>query len=165
MLFAYHVSRAQKKGHSMPDLYLYFKVDSAQGALKITKQSSKIGPQDKGNVPAQYYDVYYYQYIAADGRKQFTYQLFSTLEKNNYCISDSSIFKKHKVLPYKELEKIKGLISDEWTEKSFGYKKVYLVEKLHENQFKVSQVRLYFMFNSNGVRIKYLAPKENEKTN
>ena len=143
-----------------PDLYFYFQTDSSK---RIYKSNIKTKPElrkDKKLIKAEDYDIYNYSYISADGKTERIYKLFSSLNRNNYCVSDSNIFKKHKVLPYRRLEKIKGLISSEWDSKIFVYKKVFLIEKIAENQFKAVQVQLYFPFDSHGFMSRPVGSKE-----
>jgi hypothetical protein len=149
---------AQKK--TKPDLYLYFQIDSSKRIYKSNVKSKVESRINKKIVTTEDYDIYNYSYITADGKTERIYKLFSSLDKNNYCVSDSSIFKKHKILPYKDLEKIKGLISSEWNSKIFAYKKVFVVEKITENQYKAVQVQLYFPFDSHGFMSRPFGSKE-----
>ncbi|WP_231464476.1 MULTISPECIES: hypothetical protein [unclassified Pedobacter] len=150
---------AQKR--EKKDLYLYFKVDSSK---VIYKKYLKIGEtkrlDKKIDRSETKHDIYTYSYISSDVKRDLIYDLFASINKNNFCITDSSILKKKRVLPYQNLEKIKGLISDEWNQKNFKYKRVFIVEKLAENQFKSTQVQLYFPFTSHGFRTRDVGSKE-----
>jgi len=149
-------AQGQKK-----DLYLYFKVDSSK---VIYKKYLKIGEtkrlDKKIDRSATEHDIYMYSYLSDDGKRVLIYDLFASLDKNNYCVGDTSIFKKYKILPYKNLEKINGLISDQWNDKNFAYKRVFLVERIDKNQFKIIQVQLFFPFSSNGFRSREVGSKD-----
>ena len=135
-----------------PDLYFYFQTDTTIGNFKTHIQSDPVTRNNKIVAQRIDIDIFHYRVLSAD--KQYDYSLFATLEKNNFCVSDSSIFKKKKLLPYKNLEKIKGLIADEWDKKVVTFNKVFIVQKIADNQFKINEVQLYFPFSSEGVKIK-----------
>ncbi len=131
-------------------MYLYFQIDSSKRIYKSNVKSKAEIRENKKIIAAQDYDIYNYSYITADAKTERIYKLLSSIDKNNYCIGGSSIFKKLKILSYKSLEKIKGLISYEWNSKTFAYNRVYIVKKNAQNQFKIVQVQLYFPLDSNG---------------
>jgi hypothetical protein len=141
---------AQQKAKS--DIYLYFKPDSLNGFYKTTIRI-KGEVRKKSVIPDQDYDIYHYSYSSVEKKKKYHFMLFSTINKMDYCIRDTSLFSSHKILPYKNLEKIKGLFSDDWNSKTFPFKRVFLVEKIAANKFKTVQVTIYYPFNSNGVEI------------
>ena len=134
------------------DLYLYGQTDTLIGNFKTNIQSDPAIKNNKIISPRIDIDIFHYRVLSAN--KEFNYSLFATLDKNNFCVSDSSLFKKKKIFPYKNLERIKGLIADEWDKKVITFKKVFIVQKIANNQFKINEVQLYFPFSSNGVQIK-----------
>ncbi len=136
-----------------PDLYLYFQTDTAIGNFKTHIKSNPVIRNNKIVSPAIDEDIFHYRVLTTN--KEYNYSLFATLDNNNFCVSDSTLFKKKKILPYKDLEKIKGLIADQWDKKVIAFKKVFIVQKITNNQFKVNEVQLYFPFSSNGVEIKW----------
>lgn len=137
-----------------PDLYLYFQTDTAIGNFKTHIKSNPVIKNNKIVSPAIEADIFHYRVLTTN--KEYNYSLFATLDNNNFCVSDSTLFKKKKILPYKDLEKIKGLIADQWDKKVIAFKKVFIVQKIANNQFKVNEVQLYFPFSSNGVEIKWI---------
>ncbi|WP_443939817.1 hypothetical protein [Pedobacter sp. MW01-1-1] len=149
---------AQKK--IKPDLYLMFQIDSSKRIYKINVKSVASAKLDNKPIPEKDYDIYTYSYISYDGKTERIYKLFSSIDKHNYRITDSSFFKKQKVFPYRNLEKIKGLISEEWDAKNFAFDKVFLLEKIAENKFKIVQVELYFPFDSHGFLSRPVNSKE-----
>jgi len=156
LFFATSRAQSLKKG----DLYLYFQKDSTKRIYKTNVTSKLVIRKNKKNIPAEDYDIYNYSYISADGKTERIYKLLSTINKANFCISDGSIFKKFKVLPYRNLEKIKGFISPDWNNDAFKFKRVFIIEKKSENEFKIIQVQLYFPFDSNGFMSRPVGSKD-----
>lgn len=150
VIFLFNSCYAQKK--IKPDLYLYFQTDTSKRIYKTSIESKAIISNNKIESSGYNYDIYHYSYISVDGKTKWIYQLFSTVNHNKYCVVDNSVFRKHKILPYNKLEKIRGLISDQWDNKNFDYSKVFIIEKISENQFKIVQVQLYSPFSSEGVK-------------
>ncbi|KLT64714.1 hypothetical protein [Pedobacter sp. BMA] len=138
-----------------PDLYLYFKPDSLNKIYKsdLTCRNSD-SRNDQQSSEAKH--IYHYSYVSNDGKKEYSYELLSSSPQDHSFITDKSIFIKKHIVPYQNLEKIKGFIADSWDSKVFPYRKVFIVEKISKDKFKVIQVQLYFPFSSEGVRIKQL---------
>lgn len=79
--------------------------------------------------------------------------LFTPINNVNVIV-DKSELKKYATIPYDGLENISGLISDSWEDKKINFKKVFLIECIGHNKYKIVQVKLYFPFNSKGVKIR-----------
>jgi hypothetical protein len=122
-----------------PTLYLFFEENAAKGMYKITRKSEAIiRPKKKINIPEYEYDIYTYQYTLQDTTRRRRYKLQS-LNKNNYCIRDSSFMKRN----VKKFEVLKNIHYDIFDHKNFPYSRVFIVEYISANQFKVIQVSTY----------------------
>ena len=147
-------SLAQKPGKA--DLYFLFKPDSSSYIFKTHIKENAVIRKGKRGSPSQDYDIYHYGYTIPDKKQRIKLMLFATVDRNNFTVKDSTFFLIHRLREYKHLENIEGLISDDWNPLKIPFNKVYVVEKIGENQFKLIQVTMYYAFNSNGVRIEQM---------
>lgn len=137
LLVNFKSSSGQKK--VKPDLYINFEENPGKGMYKITRKSSAVlRPDKKINTPEYEYDIYTYQYALQDTTRKRRYKL-QTLSKSTYCVRDSG-FMKRNAKPFEVLNKIEYDIFDT---KRFPYKRVFIVEYLSPNQYKVIQVSTY----------------------
>jgi hypothetical protein len=131
------ISLGQKK--IKPDLYIFFQENHSKGMFKESrKDEALIRPEKKKYIPEYEYDIYTYQYTLQDTTRRRRYKL-QTLNKNNYCIRDSSFMKRN----VKKFEVLKNIHYDIFDHKNFPYSRVFIVEYISANQFKVIQVSTY----------------------
>ena len=122
-----------------PDLYIFFQENLEKGMYKITRKSeAQIRPKKKINIPEYEYDIYTYQYTLQDTTRRRRYKL-QTLSKSNYCIRDSSFMKRN----VKQFEVLKNIYYDIFDHKNFPFSRVFIVEYISANQYKVIQVSTY----------------------
>ncbi|MFM6954435.1 MAG: hypothetical protein ACKOWL_05565 [Sphingobacteriaceae bacterium] len=122
-----------------PDLYLLFKENIAKGMFKESrKDEALIRPEKKKYIPEYKYVIYGYQ-LGAD-REGDRYK-FATMNINNYCIRDSNFVKKN-VKEFDAIKNIKGFFYDT-SYKEFPYKRVFIVDYINANQYKVIEVSTY----------------------
>ena len=121
------------------DLYLYFSPDSNSYKL-IRKQNASI-------INNQYFpdevDVYGLKFISENGTNIIYKLFFSTTNKNRYSVTDSLGLKGKKIVPFKNLPLTKGIQFDSTDKKNFPYAKVFIIEKIAKEQFKIIQVQSY----------------------
>jgi hypothetical protein len=139
---------------SKSDLYLYFKTDLSKKIYKSNLISQAKAIENNKQASAACQNIYHYSYLTKDGTKEFSYQLLASIPGTNPIFSDNKIFSKYNIVPFQNLEKIKGLIADSWDSSKFPYSRVFVVEKIAKTRYKVVQVQLYFPFNSEGVKIR-----------
>ncbi|WP_340380837.1 hypothetical protein [Daejeonella sp.] len=91
--------------------------------------------------PAYNYDVYYYRGLPAKSgpKKEFA---FATIDKTYYYIADST-FLLHSTKKIDEVLNIEGIGYDTSDTKRYPFKKVFIVEFLAENKYKVIQVNTF----------------------
>ena len=124
-----------------PTLYLFFEENAAKGMYKITRKvSGVIRPDKKINRPEYEYDIYDYEYSLQDTTRKYTCKLV-TVNKDNYCIRDSSFIKN--VKQFNDVKNIKSFSYDTSDYKRFPFKKVFIVEKFATNQYKIIEVSTY----------------------
>lgn len=133
LLIGYNTSSAQKK----TELYLLFKKDDND---MMSKQQRKSNNQviKKGKIISGKYD--YDVYIFLDKATSFSLKL-ATNDKTTFCIKDSSFVKKH-AKSYEQVKTNKNIYYDS-RDKNFPYEKVFVVEYINQNQYKVIQVDTY----------------------
>jgi hypothetical protein len=137
LLLSFNSSFGQTK--IKPTLYLFFEENAAKGMYKITRKvSGVIRPDKKINRPEYGYDIYGYQ-LGAD-RESDRYK-FATMNINNYCIRDSNFVKKN-IKEFDAIKNTKGFFYDT-SYKGFPYKRVFIIEYISANQYKVIQVSTY----------------------
>ncbi len=124
------------------NLYLYFKADSARRSFKETIKNEGYTRRGKIYLPVEY-EVYGIIYISEDKKTEHLKRMFVNLNKNVYCVIDSNILKSKKMVPYKDLRNIKGIYEDVSDKKRFPYGKVFIVEEIERNQYKVVEVQSY----------------------
>jgi len=123
------------------DLYLYFEADSAK-SLKETRLIEGYTRRGKVQLPVEY-EIYEIKYISEDKKTEHLKKMFVNLNKNVYCVIDSNILKSKKAVPYKDLRSIKGIYEDVSDKKRFPYRKLFIVEQIEKNQYKVVEVQSY----------------------
>ncbi|WP_449439586.1 hypothetical protein [Pedobacter steynii] len=123
------------------DLYLYFEADSAK-SLKQTRLNEGYTRRGKVYLPVEY-ETYGIKYISNDKESEIYDILFLNPNKNVYCVIDSNILKSKKVVPYKDLRGIKGIYEEVSDKKRFPYRKLFIVEQIEKNQYKVVEVQSY----------------------
>jgi len=137
LLFAGFSAYSQSK--VKVDLYLFFESDS--NTLKFERK------QTPTYLNGQYfpdgYDIYAVKTISDDKKKMILTLLFATINKDRYRVTDSIELKTKKVIPFKNVFQLKGIRNDTSDKKNFPYAKVFIVEKLSANQFKIIQVHSY----------------------
>ncbi len=137
LLLGFNTCLGQKK--VKPDLYIFFKENPLKGMYKTTyKDSAVIRPDKKINRPAYEYDIYTYTYVLQDTTRKRRYKL-ETISKDNYCVRDSNFMKKNT----KQFDVLKNIRYDIFDYKRFPYKRVFIVEYLSTNQYKVIEVSTY----------------------
>ena len=136
-LFFYFPQKSTLQVEKKP-LYILFKSNLSKGRYKSNNSGV---------------DIYNYSYISKNGKKTYSLMLFTPKSNANIVIGKSEL-NKHVVIPYDGLENIKGLISDSWDDNKINFKKVFLIECVGHNKYKIIEVKLYFPFNSEGVKIK-----------
>jgi hypothetical protein len=123
-----------------PSLYLFFEENPAKGMFKENRKiEALIRPEKKINRSAYEYDIYTYRF-SRDTPREYRYKLV-TINKENYCIRDSTFIKN--VKQFNDVKNIKGFSYDTSDYKRFPYKKVFIVEKFATNQYKVIEVSTY----------------------
>lgn len=138
ILLSFNTSFGQKKIKS--DLYLFFEENPSKGMFKESRKvEAIIRPEKKINRPEYEYDIYGYQLGAI--RESDRYK-FATININNYCIRDSNFVKKN-TKEFNDIKNTKGFFYDTSDYKRFPYKRVFIVECLSANQYKVIQVSTY----------------------
>ncbi len=141
LLFGMLVSLNNSWGQTKPTLYLFFEENTVKGMYKITrKDEAFIRPDKNINRPEYEYDIYDYEYSLQDTTRKYTCKLV-TVNKNNYCIRDSTFIKN--VKQFNDVKNIKGFSYDTSDYKRFPFKKVFIVEKFATNQYKVIEVSTY----------------------
>lgn len=124
------------------DLYLYFEADSAGQSIKETRLNEGYSRRGKVYLPVEY-ETYGIKYISDDKKNELYDILFLNPNKNVYCVIDSNILKSKKAVPYKNLKSIKGIYEEVSDKKRFPYRKLFIVEQIDKNQYKVAEVQSY----------------------
>jgi hypothetical protein len=120
-----------------PELYLFFKEDTSNGMSKQQRKNDNQVVKNGKIISGKYdYDIY----IFLDKAISFSLKL-ATIDKKNYCIKDSLFVKKY-AKSYKQLKANKNIYYDT-RDKKFPYKKVFIVEYINQNQYKIIQVDAY----------------------
>ncbi|MCZ4222909.1 hypothetical protein [Pedobacter rhodius] len=141
---------------SKPDLYLYFKQDLSKKVYKSDLNLQTKPANQNGQPSSEVQSIYHYAYLTDDGKKEYSYELLATIPGTHPLICNREIFSKYKIVPFQNLEKIKGLIADGWDSSKFPYRRIFVVEKIAKTRYKVVQVQLFFPFSSEGVKIRQL---------
>ncbi|MCZ4245077.1 hypothetical protein [Pedobacter punctiformis] len=137
LIFVVSSCIAQQKQKS--DLYLYFKPDSL---TYKTTQKENTDIVRKGKVfSAKYdYDIYTWQYFT-EGNIRHRYRLM-TINKPEFSFKDST-FVKNKAMTFAQIKSNKSIYFDSTDSKRFPFRKVFVVEYISSNKYKLVEVKTY----------------------
>lgn len=121
-----------------PNLYILFKENNDAGMSKQVRKDEKAVIKN-GRTISQKYDYDLYTYV--DSKSSSRYKL-ATIDKNNFFIANTSFAKKHAVT-FDQIKANKNIYYDSRDFKRFPYKRIFIVEYLKNNQYKVIQVDSY----------------------
>lgn len=121
------------------DLYLFFQENSERTIFKQTRSDTALyNRTTKLRSPAYNYDIYAYtNLIDKKGIKRVL--AFSPQDKNQYFISDTT-FVAFAAKKIDEIINISGIFFPVDDKRYFPFNRVYIVEYLSENKFKIIEV-------------------------
>lgn len=128
----FSIVSAQTKANN--NLYLLF-----DGDYKVTR-SQLSTTINKQYFPDEF-DIYGQESI--DGKSKILRLYFSTINKYRHHVTDSLEMKNLKLFPFHKVASIKNIHFDSDDKRNFPFAKIYMVEKLTPNQFKIIEVRSY----------------------
>lgn len=129
-----NISLAQNK----PILYLFFKERISDGMSKQHRKNDNSVKKNGKTISEKYdYDIYTY----SDENNSFRYRL-ATDDKNRYSVKDQAFFMKNGIT-YDKLKKNKNIYYDSSDLKNFPYAKVFILEYVSQNKYKLIQVGTY----------------------
>lgn len=134
LTFSNSLAQTKKK----PDLYLFFKEDLNTGMIK-QERTDEHATLKNGKIISSKRD--YSIYTFRDKSNSSHYKL-STINKSVFCIKDGLFAKKH-AISYLEISTNKNIYYDSRDSRNFPYEKVFVVEYINENEYKVIQVHTY----------------------
>lgn len=135
LLLAVNSNLVQKR--TKPDLYILFKEDNIVMSKQVRKSEKPVVKNGKIISDRFDYDIYTY----SDSSNSQRYRL-ATINKNDYWITTTSFVKRNGV-KFSQIKNIKNIHYDTTDFKKFPYRKVFVVEYLKNNQYKVIQVNTY----------------------
>lgn len=139
LLFGIGIRYSFAQKNVKPDIYILFRENDSLGMQKYTYIQSEVISKSTRNKAKNIYDVYGFQLKETREKNRFK---FATININNFCTRDSDFVKKNA----KELHKIKdtkGFSFDSTDTKRFPFNRVFIVEYINENLYKVIQVNTY----------------------
>jgi len=122
-----------------PSLYLFFESDS--NSLKVERKQTPT--YSNGEYLPDRYDVYGFKTIDKERNIVIVNLPFATINKYRYRVTDSVEVKGKTIIPLKNVLRLRDVHYDILEKRHFPYSKIFIVEKLSANQFKIIQVHSY----------------------